>query len=168
MKFVFAKSHPSISPDWWLIIDSESSAEVEKRSFKSTIKHHLEPLIFHDLKSGPKNNAAVIALEVCSKVMAKHTMLLISGSRQGWYANRFGGNCPNMHKIFKTVESDTWPATKSNEELFNTAKFSKWSGGKHWYVRLVDGTNVEVDGQAKWNTKEAAIRATKKFLDLPV
>ncbi len=80
----------------------------------------------------------VIALDVCAKAMAKHTMALVSGSRHGWYANRFGGNCPTMHEIYKTFESDKWPITKSNEELFQTAKFSQWTGGEHWYVRLID------------------------------
>ena len=80
MKFVFAKSHRLLEPDWWLCLDSNDACSVaERRSFRSTIKSYLEPLIFHDLKSGIVNSAAVVILDVCSKAMAQHTMALIFG-----------------------------------------------------------------------------------------
>jgi hypothetical protein len=43
------------------------------------------------------------------------------------------------------------------------ARYLQWPGGRHWYAKVGD-TDVEVDGEAKWSTKEAAERAVAKFL----
>lgn len=42
-------------------------------------------------------------------------------------------------------------------------RYSKWSGGKHWYAK-VGNSDVVVDGVLKWNTKEQAKEAVKIFL----
>jgi len=167
MKFVFAKSHPLVEPDWWMVLDSEASrTQAEDRMMRSTAREHLEPLVCHDMRGSSKATLPALRLDIISKAMAQHTMAMAFGQRDGWYANRMGGCCPSMHQIFKTVESSRWPSTKSNEELFNTASFSKWTGGKHWFVRLIDGTDVEWDGQLKWDTREEAEQATRQFLKL--
>ncbi len=38
----------------------------------------------------------------------------------------------------------------------------QWPLGNHWYAK-VDGVDVEVDGQSKWNTQTAAYDAAKRF-----
>jgi len=163
LKFVFAKSHALINPDWWLVLDCEEARiYCEKRMFRNTIHKNIRPLLSHKKTC----DAAAAVLGVYSKGMGRMIASLAFGERDGWFANRVGGTCPDMHEILETVESDEWPSFVSNEELLVTAKFSKWPNGDHWYVRLSDGRDVEWDDECKWGTKAEALIATQKFLGL--
>jgi len=76
------------------------------------------------------------------------------------YINRVGGWMPERGCTeHETVVAEKWPESDKIQP-----RFIQWQGGKHWYVKI-GNQDIEVDGQQKWNTKQAAEEAYKKWLD---
>lgn len=67
------------------------------------------------------------------------------------------------HKLYTILET-----RKSERFVFpynkDDVKIEKWPGGVHWYVK-VGNISLEIDGKSKWNTYDAAKRASVKFLE---
>lgn len=98
------------------------------------------------------------------------------GKRRGWYMQKTGGMTPSVCEVIETrvVEVDTGSmggACEATEDASTAllrawptdappppegVRFSQWPGGKHWYARMADGTDVEVAGKSKWDTLEEA------------
>lgn len=56
----------------------------------------------------------------------------------------------------KKVNDIVWPEG-------GEVRYMKWPNGKHWYAKIGD-LDVKVDGQMKWDTKQEAEEAVKKFV----
>ncbi len=73
------------------------------------------------------------------------------------YVNQNGGWCVGLSEIGEPVRATDFPGSEPD------VKITRWIGGKHYYAR-VDGVDVMIGGQAKWNTVEAAEAAVRKYL----
>lgn len=75
--------------------------------------------------------------------------------------NENGGFFPARGmRLLETIEQESlrWPD-------INKVRIYKWPCGRHWYAKVGE-FDVVVDGEGKWNTKEAAERAVIKFKKL--
>ena len=71
--------------------------------------------------------------------------------------NRNGGYFPLTHqKVKESREIHTWTLPGA------TLKISQWPNGTHFYARIGD-EDVVLYGRRKWDTKEEAEQAAKKF-----
>jgi len=85
------------------------------------------------------------------KIMQKHGAIYIQQSR-GYFCH--------SEDIKITAE------IKTNEIIYPQGKgvrYIKWPEGKHWYAKI-GNLDVKVDGKMKWDTKEEAEKAVKKFV----
>lgn len=159
MKFVHGKSHPLVEPDWFMLLCSDSLSHPSAEKTLELVEHN---------SSGPMQQElehSIAAYAIRAKALI--AMPDVLPSRNGWYVNRVGGMCPHLYDIDKEVESDDFPPLECDAiEMLKNTKFSMWPGGSHWYARLPDGRDVEIDGQSKWDSKEQSVSATKKFLCL--
>lgn len=167
MKFVFGNAALNTPKAWWLVIDQSSKDFVIDHIIVQTGKR-IAGRLLHDCKTGRITNtncSSVLVDAIEARALQDVTLNLID--RFGWYMNRCGGMCPSLKLIEKSTNADEWPLLQmTTERLLKTAKFSKWPNGDHWYVKLSDGRDVEVDGRLKWKSKKEAEEATKKFLNL--
>lgn len=72
------------------------------------------------------------------------------------------GHCCHPLELVKRgfVDGVGWP--KPGEET-PRVKLHKWPDGNHWYA-YVDGEDVVIDGEQKWNTSEEAQEAAREFI----
>lgn len=73
------------------------------------------------------------------------------------YVNKNGGWCVGLSEIGDPVQAEDFPGSEPE------VKITRWVGGRHYYAR-VDGIDVVIGGQAKWNTVEAAEAAVREYL----
>ena len=160
-------------PDWYLKIDRRNDALVEQLQMKS-----FAWLLFRSAGHIEKDDF----LAYCYfRANEKNAIAIMRGERDGWIAQRTGGMCTKPAKVFETrsveiefprvmddpyhVLMEVWPAIPENaEETLKGARYTQWPGGQHWYVRLANGLDVEVDGKMKWDTYDEAVAATKRFI----
>jgi hypothetical protein len=152
MKFVYGKAHPLVEPAWYLYL--EDSDEVKKNVFTAWSKP-IEPtgLLFSHLSTDTFN----FTFKVIMNSLRDFQEIL--STRVGWYMNSKGGMCKELYDITKEIAAKSF--TDIDTSLF---KISKWPEGKHYYSRLSDGTDVEIDGIYKWDTETLAKEASLRFL----
>ena len=46
---------------------------------------------------------------------------------------------------------------------FDDVRYIQWPDGKHWYAKVGNFDICDKEGNYKWNTKEEAMNAAKKF-----
>lgn len=178
MRFVLAKTHDKIPSAWWLRLDESSKMRTlatmidgTLAEFKNTLKHDLNGRnSARELSDRTKTSIWLLAKRAGAGI---DLFQVIDGRVQegGWFVNRAGGMCKNMHSIARETEAEDWPdpdpeLCETPHRLYKTAKFSQWENGDHVYVRLSDGRDVEWGGECKWDSKKEARQATKEFLGL--
>lgn len=160
-------------PDWYLKIDRSNDALVEQLQMQAFayLLYRSAGHIHKDTFLGP----------VYFRANEQNSIALMKGERNGWIVQRTGGCCVKPVKVFdtRTVEIEVprimddprtclleaWPTIPENaEETLKGVKYSQWPGGQHWYARLANGIDVEVDGAGKWDTYDEAVEATKQFV----
>lgn len=75
------------------------------------------------------------------------------------FVNGLGGHFP-LHDGLKLSDSrmiDVWALPEEKP------RFIQWPGGTHYYAKIGD-EDIVVDGKQKWDTKEEAEEAAKKFM----
>jgi hypothetical protein len=74
------------------------------------------------------------------------------------------GHCCHPLELVKRgfIDGHGWPKAKPATAL-DRVEYFKWQDGNHWYAR-VDGRDVVVNGAVKWNTREQAQEAARKFM----
>lgn len=116
-------------------------------------------------------NTMGLPLMVASEKLMKDTM---DGRINAWNS---GMRCFYPNDGFRCIRFDD-RFSEVCDEIFNDSivfpdidrpsiedvKFMVWDGGKHWYAKI-GKMDVVVDGQQKWNTKNDAIEASKKFIE---
>ena len=62
------------------------------------------------------------------------------------------------HKVIETKELEelVYPDNKK-------IRYLRWPNGQHWYAKIGD-TDIRVDGEMKWDSREEAEEAVKKYL----
>jgi len=161
MKFVLGKSHPLVESDWYVMID-DSSADLIVGLMQEGCKSRCEMLAVHDLKSTRVKTISLNVLGVYTRAACDAPYII--SKRFGWFANRNGGMCRDLHEVEAEVEDSEWPKKWTPQELYETVKVSQWYGGKHYYAKLADGRDVEWGGLRKWSSAKKALRATARFL----
>ncbi len=162
--FVFGEIHEGAKPDWFLHIDVLRDVEFSLQLVTDNVIRHVAGQIQHDILCC-SDDAKWDRVFATDKYLSA-TLLLVKGfaGRHGWFQNRCGGMCPNLHRIIKRKPSEDFPPLLRKKITVKDIKFSQWANGTHWYARLPDGTDVEWEGQSKWSTHKAATIAAKKFL----
>ena len=67
--------------------------------------------------------------------------------------------------IIDEIEVETLIFPDIERPTIDEVRFIVWDGGKHWYAKI-GKLDVVVDNVQKWNTKQEAIDAAKKFIEL--
>ena len=65
----------------------------------------------------------------------------------------------DRYDILDRIESEILKFPDSE----NVPRFMQWPGGKHWYAKYGD-EDISVDGQVKWDSRELAESASRKWL----
>lgn len=161
--FVYAQPCPGSDPCWYLKIDAVRDAKMVLETASEGVINDSARTMQHDMFRSPSPSTRATELEIEIKFKALGRMITGLGDRDGWFLNRNGGMCPSLHNVIKTVKSDFFPDEIKKFDI-QDVRFSQWRGGTHWYARLPDGTDIEVDGDLKWNSRKEAVAAAKKFL----
>lgn len=66
--------------------------------------------------------------------------------------------------IYDEVYKDSIVFPDIDRPTIEDVNFMQWDGGKHWYAKI-GKIDVVVNGEQKWNTKDEAIKAAKKFIN---
>lgn len=158
-KYVYAQSHPNAAWAWWQRIETELDSKLAaERRLRSVTKLVRDPHLYSDRPE------AEFHRQVTTRLFATVARDSACGTpdRIGWFANRVGGMCPTMHAIASEIEASSFPEDVDDERGFTA---SKWPNGTHWYARLRDGTEVEINGRTKWSSREKAEAAAQKFIN---
>ena len=128
-------------------------------------------LIFVASLGDPNNENMVDGMQAIEKCRAGISEWKIKSIAQGkkLYLGRFGSGFPadddyikEKYDILDSREDDmTFFPDDCKEKLL---KITKWPNGTHWYAKLGEIDVVEGD-YVKWDKKEHAISASKKFAE---
>lgn len=171
MKFVLGKPHKGANPDWYMVLSTrtigyrKTEPTVKTPSAEKVaqlwLKHVCTPIV-RDWGHTVDN---MTEYRIRAQTFVELPFLLVQ--RDGWYVNRVGGMSPNLLDIENEIEANDYPPSPmAQQEKFDGAKYSQWGAGEHWYVKLPDGTDVEMDGKFRFDSREKAVAATKQFLGL--
>jgi hypothetical protein len=174
----FGEKFPS---EWMLAIDTmESLDEVRKRFDQKIIGeawkdyiHTTSRKVQRDHFKNSTTFAVVKRAEACGESflgaacsihseMFFHQMRLISEGNTV-YIRKCGSyvfDNGTRYEILESKESDVLRFPDSEK----TVRFMQWPGGRHWYAKYGE-EDVKVDGELKWDTKEQAERAAKKWIE---
>lgn len=164
MKFVFGKAHPLVEAGWYLQISTDDKQFIKDVVYggfgKAFSPHDFSSYAFDAIKSA---TVACASLDIKARYLA--SLDDIVQDRIGWFMNQNGGMCPRLHDVEKTVECDCFPPTAlSADFLLKNVKISQWPNGQHYYAKLPDGREVEVNDTKKWDSWDKAKAATAQFL----
>lgn len=177
LKFVYGTTIKDGPKDWYLELDKEKPVPNKSDSniFASWYLCKLLGLYFE----GRLGHFTEIEAKALFAPMTNlEYMLGIDKTYK--YMNRAGGFTSTLHDISETKkipydgpqeerikiefpEKDDKGFTP--KQLIEGAKISKWQGGKHYYAKLPDGTEVFINEKIKWGTRKEAEKAIKKFVN---
>lgn len=177
LTFVRGRQHASAPAQWLLLIDRYNDVFVEQLQMRAFAQ------ILWMSQGHIQKDVDFIRLYFSAN--EQNSRAIVKGERKGWFLQRSGGCSHRLHdeSCRLTVQMDKprsmddpvipllalWPKeSESAQAAFDTCRFSQWPGGQHWYARLADGRDVEVDGESKWNNRELAQSAAIRFLQLPL
>ena len=168
MRFVLAKTHAKVPWAWWLRLDESSRPRALEAMIDGTLAE------FRNSLAKEPNRIMTDVWLLAKWAGADIDIFQVIDERVregGWFVNRAGGMCKDMHRIARETEADDWPnpdpeLCETPRQLYETAKFSWWGNGDHVYVRLSDGRDVEWGGECKWDSEREAREATCGFLGL--
>jgi len=99
-----------------------------------------------------------VFVETATKLYAQYGAFVVN-SNGGMFP--LDGKC----EILETVESEklVWPFGRLKTE--DRIKITQWPNGTHWYAR-VDGEDVVMDNEQKWNTYKEAYDKAIQYIQL--
>lgn len=69
----------------------------------------------------------------------------------------------DIHEIVEEIEKDN--LVYPEEFSIDNVKYLQWYNGKHWYAKMGKIDIVDENGNQKWNTREEAENAVKKYIE---
>ena len=126
--FVYGQPHEGAESDWYLQIDVSRDVGFSLETMSSGVINQVKNEITHavyDACAGDDKNWD--RLFVTDRYFSAQILLTKQfANRNGWYQNRNGGMCPNLHKITKRRQACSFPEKNLRNISLKEVRISRW------------------------------------------